>query len=239
MEIPGIRKESIARAGILCGATDRHSHIIWGVDDGCPDSTESLSALAFMESAGISDVWATPHINEYMPNTTEGLRKAFEALRAAYTGPVRLHLAAEYMLDTLLLERMEKRDLLVMEGNILLVEASTWNPPVDLYGILKEIMSAGYRPLIAHPERYRYMEEDDYASLVGCGALLQLNLPSLTGFYGETAREKASALLRKGMYSCAGSDCHRSATVAEQYNVAVLKRGTVRLLGQLLKKNLT
>ena len=224
------RKQSLLQSGVLQGATDRHSHILYGVDDGAKTLEDALAVLAYDEEIGISEVWCTPHVMEDVPNTTEALKQRFAELQAAYTGHVKLHLAAEYMLDTLFEERFNAGDLLTMEDDTLLVETSTWNPPADMTGTLRKIQKAGYRPLLAHPERYRYLTDAGYERLHKMGIHFQLNLGSLVGYYGETAMRKAHELLEKGWYSEIGSDCHRLATIKEQYNREVLQKECIKHL---------
>ena len=132
------RSRSILDAGILEGRTDRHSHILFGVDDGIRTLDKSLAVLSYMEDAGVVELWCTPHIMEDVPNTTAALQERFEQLKAAYTGKITLHLAAEYMLDPLFEKRLSERDLLTMEDNMLLVETSTWTPPVNFYDLLEK-----------------------------------------------------------------------------------------------------
>lgn len=218
------RKQSLLESGALKGGTDRHCHILFGVDDGIKILEDSLAVLAYDEEIGVQNVWCTPHIMEDVPNTTSFLRERFEQLQQAYDGPVKLHLAAEYMLDTLFEERFEDGDLLMMENDTILVETSTWNPPSDMTGTLRRIQKAGYSPLLAHPERYRYMDDIAYERLHKMGIRFQLNAGSLVGYYGETARRKAHDLLAKGWYSEIGSDCHRLATMQEQYNRETLTK---------------
>ena len=227
------RKHSLSSSGVLKGFTDCHSHILFGVDDGIKTLEESLKVLEFEESLGITDLWCTPHIMEDVPNTTEGLKTRFEELKSAYKGGVRLHLAAEYMLDTLFEERFRSGDLLTMDDNTVLIETSTWNPPPALYDTLRELQKAGYRPLFAHPERYRYLNEPSYERLHKMGLHFQLNLASLVGYYGETAQKKALWLLEKGWYSEAGTDCHRFLSLYEQLSREVLKSDTCGLLNNL------
>ena len=125
------------------------------------------------------------------------------------------------------------RDLLTHENNTLLVETSTWTPPVGLHTTLRDIQNAGYRPLLAHPERYRYMDKPSYEHLRKLGIHFQLNLASLVGFYGETAKGKAEWLLEQGYYTEVGSDCHRLRLIKEQYERTVLKKEVVALLAKL------
>lgn len=158
---PFRRKQTLAESGILRGMTDYHSHLLPGVDDGVQTAEDSLEILRLYEQLGIREVWFTPHIMEDIPNTTAGLRNRFEQFQKQYTGNIHLHLAAEYMLDNLFKERLAHRDLLPIgeEGNHLLVETSYFNPPMDLYGMMEKIKSAGFIPVLAHPERYTYMGE--------------------------------------------------------------------------------
>lgn len=194
----------------LKGFTDFHSHILFGVDDGVKTLDVSLEVLKRYEDIGIAEVWCTPHVMEDIPNTTEELRNRFAELEKAYTGPIQLHLAAEYMMDELFESRLEQNDLLALgeEGNWLLVETSYFNPPMDIGGILKRIKSKGFFPVLAHPERYVYMGKGMYKMLKQEGILLQLNLSSLAGAYGVEAQKKARWLLKKQYYDMAGSDLH-------------------------------
>lgn len=223
-------KRSLIETGVLKGSTDRHSHILYGVDDGIKTLEDSLEVLKFQESLDVSEVWCTPHIMEDVPNTTEALKTRFEELKSIYRGPIILHLAAEYMIDTVLEARLEAGDLLTMEDDTLLMETSTIAPPYDLKGSLRDAMSKGYRPLFAHPERCRFLEVKDCEELVEMGVKLQLNIASLTGYYGQSCRAKAESLLKKGLYSAYGSDCHRVKTIKEQYGRPELKKEIIQKL---------
>ena len=230
----GARKHSVISSDVLRGAVDCHSHILFGVDDGISTLEESLAVLSYEEQAGIGKVWCTPHIMEDCANATESLKERFAQLKGAYKGPIELCLGAEYMLDTEFEKRFKARDLLTLDDDTLLVETYATTAPVGLYETLREIQSAGYRPLLAHPERYRYMNEPSYERLRKLGIHFQLNLPSLVGFYGETAMRKAEWLLENGFYSEAGSDCHRLRLIKEQYERNVLSKDTVVKLRELL-----
>ncbi len=202
------RKQSVEKSGFLNGFTDRHSHLLPGVDDGFRTLSETIEALSYMETAGVAEIWLTPHIMEDIPNTTGSLKARHEELVAAYKGSIKLRLASENMLDNLFEERLASDDLLPMEDNILLVETSYFNPPIEFRKILGDIEAKGYRPLLAHPERYKYMEMDDYAELKRLGIMFQLNLGAITGGYSKETRQKAKELLKRGWYDFIGSDCH-------------------------------
>lgn len=208
---PFNRYTTLKDSGILNGFTDWHSHILPGVDDGVQTIDESLQILSLYEELGIKEVWLTPHIMEDIPNETNALKERFAELRNTYKGTIELHLAAENMLDNLFEERLRKNDLLPLgeEGTHLLVETSYFTPPMGFKNILLRIKSKGYIPVLAHSERYVYMDKEDYKGLKEMGIKLQLNLPSLVGGYGEEVRKKALWLMKNGYYSYSGSDVHR------------------------------
>ena len=229
-------RKSLAESGLLKGSTDNHSHILYGVDDGVKTLEESLQILSFLETSGVKHIWLTPHVMEDVPNTTEFLRTRFEELKSAYHGGLELSLASENMIDSLFMERLKNKDFLLHEGNRLLVETSTWSGPMDLWDILDDVILAGYTPVLAHPERYRYMTQADYDKLRDMGVLLQLNLPSILGVYGEEVAHKAEILLEKGMYCMTGSDCHRARALEGQTTCKILSKNTIARLSQIMCK---
>jgi tyrosine-protein phosphatase YwqE len=204
------KENKLKKSGLLDKKSDVHSHILYGVDDGVQQLEESLQILRELENLGIENLWCTPHIMEDIPNQTNFLQERFLQLKQAYKGKIQLHLAAEYMIDNVFNERLSNKDLLP-HGELkdhLLVETSYFNPPLNLEETLQEIYSIGYYPLLAHPERYAYMEDNDYTRLKANGIKFQLNLLSLKGMYGKTAQKKAEWLLSKNYYDQVGSDIH-------------------------------
>lgn len=208
---PFNKKTTIAASGTLAGATDHHSHILSGVDDGVETMNEALRILATYETLGIKELWLTPHIMEDIPNTPQKLKARFDELKAAYTGNITLHLAAEYMIDNNLCKLLnDNKELLPIgtAGKHILVETSYYNAPIRMNETLQQIKSMGYFPLLAHPERYMYLDNDEYLKLHNEGVKFQLNLASLAGGYGTTVKKRALWLLSNGLYSVAGSDLH-------------------------------
>lgn len=230
------KRQSILESGLLGGAVDNHSHILYGLDDGVKTQEDSLAILRFLEEQGLAEVWFTPHIMEDVPNTTEGIRARFEELKAVYTGGLKFHLAAEYMIDTLFEKRLSEDDLLMHGEDTVLVETSSVAPPYNLWDVLEEMCRSGYRPLVAHPERYHYMDKSDYRRLHEMGCFLQLNLPSVVGFYGDSAQARALYLLDKGWYKMMGSDCHRFRAIRAQYDARELKKDTIQKLASIMRE---
>lgn len=205
------KTSSLDESGMLAGMTDWHSHVLPGVDDGIKTLDESLEVLKHFDAMGVDTLWLTPHIMEDYPNTTEKLRARFEELQQAWTGQLKLRLASENMLDPLFEERLRAGDVLPIGENAdhLLIETSYFSAPMGFEELIDSTMKAGYYPLLAHPERYTYMNEADYNSLREKGVKMQLNYVSLVGGYGETARKKSVWLLKNGYIDVIGSDVHR------------------------------
>ncbi len=203
-------KTPLAQSGIFDGFIDWHSHLIPGVDDGVKKLDETLEILSLMESLGYRRLYLTPHIMEEIPNTPSDLKERYKSLCSSYSGPIELRLGAENMLDYLYTKRLQEGDVLQIEPSRqwLLVETSFINPPIGLDDIISNTFSAGHFPLLAHPERYRYMNENDYRKYKQRGVLFQLNLPSLVGFYGPEAKAKAEFILERGWYDRMGTDTH-------------------------------
>lgn len=207
------RKKLISQTDFLKGFTDYHCHLLPGVDDGSKTIEESITILKQYEKLGIKEVWLTPHVMVDMPNTTDDLKQRFEKFQKTVREEninIELHLAAEYMMDEGFDERLKNKDLLTHTfHNQILVETSYVSPPMNLEGVLSSIMSAGYFPLLAHPERYIYMNDKMYYRLHEMGVRFQLNLGSLSGGYGKDVKKKAIKMLKKNWYFCCGTDCHR------------------------------
>lgn len=233
----GLFSHKAPLSALFRGYVDCHSHILPGVDDGVRSVEDSLKILSAYHDAGVSEVWLTPHIMEDCPNAPDALRERFEYLKAQIDEkgvevPV-LHLAAENMMDGLFSERLAQNDVLVHFPRHLLVETSYYNPPFDLDGILYNVKSKGYFPILAHPERYLYMSDKDYERLKSDGVKFQLNLSSLAGFYGNTARKKALKLLSRGYYDYTGTDLHRY-SMLEAYLEAQVDEKVLRKVQDVL-----
>ena len=118
--------------------------------------------------------------------------------------------AAEYMMDEQFVERLKADDILTLKDNYILVEMSYFNAPNNLFDILFEIQLKGYKPVLAHPERYRFYHPDFqiFYKLKKAGCLFQLNLLSLTEQYGKGVQKMSEKLLRENMYDFVGTDTH-------------------------------
>lgn len=206
----------------LPGGIDWHCHILPGVDDGFQEVEKSLEMLHLYENAGMKEVWFTPHIMEDVPNETTHLRQVFADFQKQYQQDfakrnpadrpmLQLHLAAENMLDALFEKRLKANDVLPLgeDGKYLLVETSIFSAPMNFHGLLERIKNRGYTPVLAHPERYLYMEKRDYEKLKLMGVKFQRNVFSIDGQYSDKVKKRCRWLMKQNMYDFVGSDMHR------------------------------
>ena len=221
----------VKESGLLEGFCDCHCHLVPGVDDGVQELDETMQILEEWESLGVKEVWLTPHIMEDMPNEPAMLRDKFEEVTAFYTGDVKLHLAAEHMMDGLFLKRLEKNNVMPIgkDRSKLLVETSYYTPPMNMTDIIERIKARGYEPILAHPERYQYMDRQDYKRWKDWGVLLQLNVPSLVGAYGPEVQWKAEWLLKENMYDYCGTDTHSTGQMELFLNSMISKKAVKRV----------
>jgi tyrosine-protein phosphatase YwqE len=232
------RRYSIAEAGLLNGMADIHSHLLYGVDDGVQTEEESFAALDYLEQQGVRQMYLTPHVMETFPeNSSTSLKRHFEELKGKYPGNIELRLSAEYMLDSRFESHLEGRPLAIA-GDCLLVETSFISPPLNFSGIIKKIKSKGYRIILAHPERYGYMDKNGYKMLNGDTFLsFQLNILSLTGYYGEQVRKNAEYLLNNGFYTFAGTDIHSLKSHQQAFNRKSLTSTQINRINALIENN--
>lgn len=234
----GIKKRhNLLKTGLLRGRTDIHCHLLPGVDDGSPDIAHTLSLLDFMgNELGYSKIWLTPHVMAGLHNTADKLKQQFEAMMIHYSGNIEIHLASEYMMDAEFEIRL-KTDPLRLGKDYLLVETSYMSGPNNLNDILINVWNSGFHPLIAHPERYMYMEEDDYWSLKDKGYEFQLNLMSLSGYYGGRPKYIAVQLLEDNFYDFVGTDLHHLERYRQMLSGLNLSGKQLDKLENLLENN--
>ena len=194
---------------------DIHSHLLPGIDDGAQKIEQSIALIAKMASYGIKNFITTPHIlGTIYPNSSASIREKLaevqQALKDNGLNDVSIRAAAEYMLDEQFSALLKKDDILVLKDNFILVEMSYFSPPINLYEVLFQIQLKGYKPVLAHPERYSFyhMNFESYYRLKKAGCLFQLNLLSLTEHYGKGVQKTSERLLKEGHYDFVGSDVH-------------------------------
>jgi protein-tyrosine phosphatase len=195
--------------------TDMHSHLIPGIDDGSPDLDTSVQLIKGLVDLGYKKLITTPHIMwDIYKNTKEDIESKYKSLQERIRKEninIVIDVAAEYFLDDHFKKLLvDKQPLLTIKDNLVLVEFSLANEPIDLKEVLFEMQLQGYQPVIAHPERYSYNERNKefFADLKSSGYWFQLNILSLAGAYGKSSRVLAQHFIKNNYYELAGSDLH-------------------------------
>jgi tyrosine-protein phosphatase YwqE len=193
---------------------DMHSHLIPGIDDGAKTIEESLALVRSLSEMGFKTIVTTPHtMMDYYPNTTDtilsGLKTLQEAVKAQNI-PVTIRAASEYYIDEHFVQLIDAGPLLTVYKNEVLVEFSMLYETPLLNETLYKMQQAGYRPIIAHPERYTFFHRnfDRFQDLKDRGCLLQLNMLSVFGHYGKGIKAVAGQILAQGLYDYCGTDMH-------------------------------
>ncbi|NJL11983.1 MAG: capsular biosynthesis protein [Microscillaceae bacterium] len=210
---------------------DVHSHLLPGIDDGARTLEESLGLLKGFWQMGYQKVITTPHImGDFYRNTPAIIRQKEEEVRKALLEagiPIALEAAAEYYLDEWFIHLLEQRKEILTFGNkYLLFETGFANMPHQLFEVIFEMQTQGYQPILAHPERYVYLQENPNKldKIVERGVGLQINLNSLNGFYGPTVKELAEKILASYPVKLLGSDCHKQAHLENLRKILALPR---------------
>jgi tyrosine-protein phosphatase YwqE len=209
------KKEPVQPFDLSLLKTDMHSHLIPGIDDGSKTMDETLAMLAKFETLGYSKIITTPHIMaEVYPNTPEvilsGLANVQKAAKEIGLS-LQIEAAAEYYFDQSLIEKVQQKNVLSFGNNYVLVEFSFHAQPDNEHRLFFEMQVADYRPILAHFERYPYFHgsTEKAREYKEKGALIQVNLNSLTGHYGPGVKKQAERLIDEELVDFVGSDCHR------------------------------
>ncbi len=194
---------------------DIHSHLIPGIDDGSPNVETSIRLIKGMKELGFKKLITTPHIMwDIYKNTRKVILEKLEEVKIKLEEEkidIEIHAAAEYFIDDHVEGLLnQKEPLLTFGNNMVLTEFSMASPSFDLKEVLFEMQIQGYQPVIAHPERYTYLEHNKnfYDELKDAGYLFQLNILSLSGYYSDSVMELARYLAKKGYYDLVGTDLH-------------------------------
>lgn len=196
--------------------SDMHAHILPGLDDGAQNLDQSMEIIETMQRLGFRKMVTTPHINEDIyRNTPEIIMKALALVKqevAARGWTIAIEAGAEYMIDAGFMSLLNNNEesLLTIYDNKVLVEMSYIQESRYLLDALFLMQAKGYKPILAHPERYIYYHNrlDMYKELKERGCYFQLNTIALSGYYGKDVKRAAEQLLEAGLYDYCGSDAH-------------------------------
>ncbi len=215
--------------------TDMHSHLIPGIDDGAKTVEEALALVKELYQLGYRHIITTPHVMaDLYPNTPKDITDGLAVLRDAVSAAgleVKIDAAAEYFIDEHFAALVDHDQLLTLPENRVLVEMSTLSAPPNLFNDLFRLQTKGYQPVLAHPERYVFLKSDfrQYSRLKDYGCEFQLNILSITGYYGKPVRETALKLLKNNMVNFLGTDMHHERHAASLRDFAG-NRSAMKLL---------
>lgn len=208
--------------GFDCLKTDMHSHFIPAIDDGATSLEESISMIKVLYELGYKKIITTPHVmSDFYKNTSETILGGLELVRAELQKQnisVEIEAAAEYYLGYDFEEKIKAGSLLTFSDNYILVETSFIEAPPNFKELIFQLQLEGYKVILAHPERYSFMNMEDYEDLQSRSVFMQLNLLSLIGHYGADVQKKADIMIEQGLISFVGTDCHNMghATIYEK-----------------------
>ncbi len=209
-----LRKAIKTQDACVLPTVDMHAHFLPGIDDGAATMEDSLAMIAHLHQLGYTHLIATPHVyKEFYPNTSARIREALHSVKQAVKmlgTEIKIDAAAEYFLDDHFDALLRDNDILTLPGNYVLVEMSFVAPYTHFKQTLFEMQLKGYKPVLAHPERYPYLTKhfSELEDLVHGGCRLQVNILSLGGYYGKGPKAAAFKMLDKGMVSMLGTDAH-------------------------------
>ena len=193
-------------------STDVHSHLIPGIDDGAPDLETSLYILKKLRDLGYKKIVTTPHVmSDLYKNDSDIIKNGLKLLTKAlkeHNINISVSAAAEYYIDFSFVQKIGKENFLTFGDRYILVEHSFNEPPKDLFNIIFKLQLEGYKVVLAHPERYRFYDMNDYEELIKKGVYLQINLLSLTDYYSNSVCKKVEEMINRRMVSFVGTDCH-------------------------------
>lgn len=194
---------------------DIHSHLLPALDDGVQTFEESEEIIRNFQRLGYKKLITTPHVmSDFYRNTNEQilnrLSEVNQHLRQKEID-VTLEAAAEFYLDEALVARLQEGSPLLTFGkNYLLFETNFMTEPLNLKEFVFLAATKGYKLILAHPERYLYLQNnfEKAEDLIGRGVFFQINISSLSGYYSKAAQTTAQKLIDKGYVHFLGSDCH-------------------------------
>ncbi|MDR2223717.1 MAG: histidinol phosphatase [Flavobacteriaceae bacterium] len=206
---------------------DMHNHLLPGIDDGSGSVEQSLELIQGLQQLGLNRFICTPHILQGMyENTKESIETSRLTLTEYLTkqnNSAQLFGAAEHMIDDGLTSLLKNNNLSVMPGNYVLIEMSYLSESKALFQTISDIQKLGYRPILAHPERYNYYHYNFpvYKEIKDAGCALQLNLLSISRYYGVQVKSTALTLLKSGMYDFVGTDLHHTKHLKALQEIAI------------------
>ena len=195
---------------------DVHSHLIFGVDDGCKTIDESIDILKGLYNMGITDTIITPHyINEtnYVSPKLTNLKKLVEIKERLIKENINInvYLGNEVYIDKQISQCVKQNKICTLNNTeYILIELPMSGIYTDYIDIFSNLINEGFKVILAHPERYTAFQNDfnKVYELKDIGVLFQCNLGSILGEYGKEAKKTIKRLLKEDLIYMIGTDIH-------------------------------
>lgn len=191
---------------------DIHCHILPGVDDGAPDMETSRAMIRDAYEQGVRYIIATPHYRPEMfePSMKKVIRVYHELRDYAEEVGIGLRLGCEYYRNEQMIRHLDKKLRPTMLGSrYVLTEFSTNDSFVTVRNYIYELITKGYRPIVAHVERYFCCQEPErIQELKKLGAQIQINADSVLGYEGHTIKKFCAGPMKDDLVDFIGSDAH-------------------------------
>lgn len=194
--------------------TELHSHLIPGIDDGAQTLEQSVEMIAEFAKLGYRKIITTPHIMaDFYKNGPHNILPGLETVRKALREKqidITIEASAEYMVDDLLIDKIRAGEMLPFGKDYILFELSFDHEPPNIKEVIFELQLSGFKPVLAHPERYAYyaQQPDRYRELADAGVLMQVNINSIVGYYSPQMIKTVQWLAKEKLIQFVGSDCH-------------------------------
>ena len=216
---------------------DIHSHVVPEVDDGSRSIASSLEILKAAQENGVTDIICTPHYRRSLFETdVNKIKEKFAELKAANDTSVNLYLGQEVAYSQGVFDRLDRGETLTMNGTKYVLWEFSYTNFTDIGGVVFESKLRGYKPIIAHIERYEYLSLDDVEELFFNGALIQINADSI--LHGSHYHSVAKKYLKKGFVHFIANDIHsgRQYIMQKAYKTVRSKYGE-EFAGKLFNEN--
>lgn len=226
----------------LEGFIDIHNHILPGIDDGAKTVEESIELIKGFNEFGVKDFICTPHIMEnYYPNTPTTIQKSLSLLRNALKmnnlEHINIEAAAEHMIDSGFESILSDNNVMPLSKNYLLIEMSYLQASINFDSAVQKIKSSGLFPIFAHPERYAYLHKNlsSYSRFKEMGLLFQMNILSLSEYYGKEVKQAALWLLKSNQFEFLASDVHKISQLQALKKISINEK-TLMLIKPVIEK---
>ena len=228
----------------LDGFIDIHNHILPGIDDGAKTVDESIELIKCFGEFGVADFICTPHIMEnYYPNNPTTINSSLillkNGLKMNDLDHVNIDVAAEHMIDSGFEKLLEDHKFMPLSKSYLLIEMSYLQASINFNESVKLISDIGLFPIFAHPERYAYLHNHvkQYKKLKGKGLLFQLNMLSLSDYYGKEVNKAANWLLKNNLIDFMASDVHKISQLNSLKKISINEK-TLMLIKPIIEKTI-